>query len=684
MDPDGDGIRNPTELSGKNFGDIFRPEVRQRVQKRRNRTDSITILSPSRTRRGRAASRAPEGSKQVERAEKKELAQRPVEEEPAPRDAADGTVKDLGASAYGWESSGEEIALLQDRELARGELRGKLKTRRGPSGGDFGEGEDGKASWGLRAGQDAGQTEGQSLAAAWLAERARLDAETQPAEGYWSNTYVPGDPVLRRLENRVRRAREQKASRGDLAAGPVAQPFDPPTDGALGVYLHSDRRGITEPTRMRIQVGLQGTERGSGRRPAMNVGLVLDLRGTPTDAEAQAVRALVESLSQAKDLGDTFSLTVAGRPGGQVVPAGSFRHGPVQLALDEVLGNGAAEGPTLDLRRALQVAIGSVGETDDPARPLGSSVVLLVSPRDLSADVQALQEMAHSSAVAGIPVSVVGVGTRPDVAGLDAIALAGQGSRRLLADASGAAQVIDRELSASSQAIARAVRLRIRLAPGVELVDVLGSQRLDAVRSEQVREAEKSIDQRLSRNLGIEADRGEDEEGIQMVIPAWYAGDGHAIVLDVIAPGPGAVADVTVRYKDLVRLDNGVARASLSLGRDPAPPGPLELNVTKNEVAQYLSEQFAMAAESVRGGDAVGAQAVLDRARFWLEGLQVQVPALAGDRELQRDHQLLAAYARVLGPGTDMHEREFLKDALHLSARRKVLAPPADDSIRSF
>jgi hypothetical protein len=61
--------------------------------------------------------------------------------------------------------------------------------------------------------------------------------------------------------------------------------------------------------------------------------------------------------------------------------------------------------------------------------------------------------------------------------------------------------------------VARAVRLRIRLAPGVQLVSVLGARRLDELHAEQVRTAEQRIDQRVSRALGIAADRGEDEEG---------------------------------------------------------------------------------------------------------------------------------------------------------------------------
>ena len=162
--------------------------------------------------------------------------------------------------------------------------------------------------------------------------------------------------------------------------------------------------------------------------------------------------------------------------------------------------------------------------------------------------------------------------------------------------------LVDRELHASSRAVARALRLRIRLAPGVKLVDILGSRRLDEELAERVREAEVAIDRRLARNLGIQADRGEDEEGIQIVIPNFYAGDSHTILLDVVAENPGPLADVTLRYKDVVHLRNGVARANLTLQDGPPAAGPLELNVLTNLVAWERAQQPRSVARSTADG----------------------------------------------------------------------------------
>ncbi len=203
----------------------------------------------------------------------------------------------------------------------------------------------------------------------------------------------------------------------------------------------------------------------------MNVGIVLDAK--PNDLAA--ARALIDSLQQARALGDRFRLILPGK--GEIVPSESFRHGPLSVALDELEASNDLEG-------AVRLAIEHVHAGDDPTMPLGSSLVLVVTPRKLGDELDALSRLAHRSAVGGVPVSVIGAS-------------------------------------------------------------------VDRSELERVREAEKSIDLRLSRNLGIDADRGEDEDGIQIVIPSFYAGDAHTILLDVVAARPGPIAEVTVRYKDL-------------------------------------------------------------------------------------------------------------------------------------
>jgi hypothetical protein len=432
---------------------------------------------------------------------------------------------------------------------------------------------------------------------------------------------------------------------------------------------------------MLLQVGLEGTPRHGGRRPAMNLALVLDLRNEISSDVVMGVRALLEAFNQAKEPGDRFRIFVAGKPGALVVEPEDFRHGFLKVTLDRLIA-GATDGaePTLGIVDAVSGAIASVAQVDDPSAPLGSSAVIMITGQPLGGAVRTVAGLAHQGAVAGIPLSVVGVGPEAEPSEIDLVTLAGQGNRRLLDGPSSAAELVDRELSAVSRAIARAVRLRIRLAPGVELIDVFGSERLDEARAQRVRDAEKSIDLRLARNLGIQADRGEDEEGIQVVIPSFYAGDSHVILLDVVAPGPGPIADVTVRYKDLVHLRNGVSRASLDLGRDMRPAGPLERNVLKNLLSFRFSRTLDEAGQALSRSDAERAAELLAGFAELLEGLRHEVPGLDNDPEVRQDLAMLGEYRTLLASGFagPSDQRRYLADSLRLAARLKVLPRPLE------
>jgi hypothetical protein len=172
-----------------------------------------------------------------------------------------------------------------------------------------------------------------------------------------------------------------------------------------------------------------------------------------------------------------------------------FRHGYLTVTLNRLFGvDEELEGPTFGLEEALTHTIRDVAGVDDPDAPLGSSSVLLITAGSFGDATPVLSRMAHQSAVAGVPVSVVGVGGAVQPGEIDRLILSGQGNRRLLGSPAEASELIERELSAVSRAVARAVRLRIRLAPGVRLIDVVGSVGLDEIAAERVRDAEQSID----------------------------------------------------------------------------------------------------------------------------------------------------------------------------------------------
>ncbi len=534
-----------------------------------------------------------------------------------------------------------------------------------------------------------------AFSAAQAFERMRRSLEGVPfqsASGYWANTYVPGDPVMRWLEARLGerdlellQAWSPQPLLLEAGSRQPPQPFDAPDNAALSVFMQADRRGLEGEGRMLVQVGLQGAHRRSGLRPAMSVGVVLDLRGSVSTEHIASMRALMDGFLTARDVGDRFSLTVAGRPGATLVNADDFRHGPITVAMSQILEPGAPGLPkreTLSLEEAVGQTTAELQRGDDPSAPLGSSMLLLVTNQPFGSSTQTLVSLAHQSAVAGVPVSVVGIGEGVSLAEIERVALAGQGNRRLMHSAADAESLVARELSALARVIARAVRLRIRLAPGVKLVEVVGAERLDAAGAQNVRNAEKSIDRRLSRNLGIESDRGEDEAGIQIVIPTFQSSDSHAVLLDVVASGPGPIADVTVRYKDLVYLRNNVARTNLTLGHTASAPGPLERNVVKNFLAIRLADTLKQAGRMLLAGSDPQAIAQVREFQGLLASLQREVPGFQHDADLGNDAHMLGEYLALLETGAvqQAEPRQYLADSLQLSGYFKTIPRSTSDA----
>jgi len=521
----------------------------------------------------------------------------------------------------------------------------------------------------------------------------RPDAEPRPADdalagfafqeasGYWSNAYVPGDPAIRLLESRlnaVDREMLQAASPTLLQlhdrARRVQQPFDAPTEAAMEIFLHSDRTALEGPERLTLQVGLQGARRQGGIRPPMNIGIVLDLRGEISAESATQMRAIVDAFRTAKQVGDQFSLRIAGRNCAGVEPD-RFEYGPLSVAMEACFGADAAPGEGQALAAAFDSAAHAVRASDDPDAPLGSSLVMLVTSQSIASDLDALDAIGHASAVAGVPISVAGVGTGIALDEIDRLTLAGQGNRRLVTTPDEAREAVDRELSALSRAVARALRLQIRLAPSVQLIRILDSSRLDEEGAERVRETEQSIDLRMASDLGIEVDRGEDEDGIQIVIPSFYAGDSHAILLDVVAREAGPIADATLRYKDLIYQRNGVARASLELGAEAKAAGPLERNVVKNVLTVRMSSALKDAGRALEDGRIGEAVRILDEQRDRLIQLRASEAAFQGDAELKVDLDLLDEYLSLLrGEAVGLEgPRRYLATSLQLSGYFKTL-----------
>lgn len=494
----------------------------------------------------------------------------------------------------------------------------------------------------------------------------------QPAEGYWANTYVPGDPAIRLLRARLAGWNRQGLPRDgalETQVQPYAQPLDAPAASALGLSVLSDANAVSGPTRMRLQVGIRAIEQRRGQRPAMNVGIVVDLPADIDDQQRIAARALLDGLLAARQAGDHFALAFSGPGGGLALSSEQFRFGPLELAKQKLLAGD--QGASVSLPQALAAAAQEVARHDNPKQPLGSSALLLITAGDLAA-VTKLKNFAHDKARTGMTLSVFPLGTRPTPGRVEALVLAGLGNRRILDTPSGARNLVEEELRSASRAVARAARLSVRLAAGVQLINVVGASRLADPAAQRVRDIEQSMDQRLRSNLGIIADRGNDEQGIQIVIPSIFMGDTLTILIDVVAEQAGPIADVSLRFKDLVFLKNGVLHGQAQLPSGELKRGPQELAVLKNLLGKTVIEAIEQAAEALANNDVSAARDWLQRAARSITHYRQTEPAWQRDPDLLRDEQVLNDYLEILhGPNLGQL-RAALADSMRFAAWRKT------------
>lgn len=509
--------------------------------------------------------------------------------------------------------------------------------------------------------------------------------------GYWSNTYVPGDRKLRQslqaidgwLGNLSGSALEPLRSLYDDVRR-MEQPLDAPLDGALSLNLQTDSSYAEGVRRLFLQVSIGAAERAKGYRAPMNVALLLDVDGLSQDHEViKGYREILRGLSSLREAGDNFSVVLTGRSGGIAVSSADFRHGTVQVLSDNLgkAKEAGAESRVFSLAEALEAASNEVSKSGVNA--LGRSLIVVATHRQGLASVDELVGLAHRLAAEGMVVSTLSL-DGASLPSLEAIALAGQGNRRVFTVKHDARELWKEELASVSRVVARALRLKIKLAPGVKLVEVLGARPLNFSQIAQVKRVEKKIDQMISQEFGIEEDRGDDQDGIQILIPAFYSGDAHVVLLDVVVDGPGAVAEAELKYKDLVDLSNATLRTSVAIGSSPVEPSPLNLNVVKNYFANLFSQTMKeVSLDIVTDPSCENALSKLALLEQQLSSMQASFGQLRGDAELELDRRVVARLSSILRMKTEvLRNQRLLQLYLYVLSQLKLLPRPELEPVK--
>lgn len=476
---------------------------------------------------------------------------------------------------------------------------------------------------------------------------------TKPLDknAYYSSTYIGGQGERERMEKLIEGGVLVNGKQIKLAAfsRDYSQAFPIPTATALNLTADLERTQLLqEGGKTYLQVGIQGIKREAPRRPPLNVALVLDRSGSMADENKlefvkQAAKKFIDGLNRQ----DTLALVVYDDT--VLVPAPAA---PVtqKAHLKQIIGNLTPGGGTNiyeGLQRGYQ-------EVNKHARREAVNVVLLMSDGQVTVGVQdphAFRSLASQHFDHDITTTTIGVGLDYNEDLMLSLAQAGHGNYHFIKDGGSIDRILQQELQELTHVIAKALKVRIVLDKGVDLVKVFGSAPLSEEERKAVRTEEKKIDRKVYEELGIAPDRQKDREpGLKMFIPHFFLGDSHVIMLEIrVPPGRGTrhVADVSLQYKDLVFRQNREPKVAVHIGytdRRADMIASIQRPVKKNLLGFQTGEALMAAARLIEAGRTAEAAKAINE-QMTLLGVAARE---WNDRDLEREGQLLAKYYDVL------------------------------------
>jgi len=244
------------------------------------------------------------------------------------------------------------------------------------------------------------------------------------------------------------------------------------------------------------------------------------MAGSKMDDAKEATLRLVEQLSDR----DTFSLVVYEDFARLVVPPTRADAEGKRVMVSHI--RAITPGASTNISDALEKAAAAVAS----ARFDGPGAIVLISDGRANQGVvsrDGLAALARRLREQRVTITTVGVGTDFDHHVMSDIAEAGAGDYHYLRDAAELAVTLSRQKRAAGHLVATEARLQLKLAPGVQLVDLYGLR------------------------FELQGDT------VIMPLPDFYAGAGRQQILRLRVPtgrtGAVAVAEGRVLFTDLLR-----------------------------------------------------------------------------------------------------------------------------------
>jgi len=477
-------------------------------------------------------------------------------------------------------------------------------------------------------------------------------ADQVSRDGYYESTYSGGYGERDRVAKLIADGVVVDGAQVKLAAftREYGQSLAIPTAQALSLTAETEQAKTTKNGgKTYLQVGLQATEKEAPRRPPLNIALVIDVSGSMGD-EQKLVYARQAALDVVDRLDATDRLALVVYDDYARVPVASGPLTNKERVRQEI--RELRPGSATNIHDGLTKGYAEVGKrrTGD-----GIDSVILVSDGNVTAGPSGnyeFRELVAEQFDDGIQTTTVGVGLDFNEELMMLISRAGKGSYHFVREPSAIPEIFERELGDLTHAVAKAVKVRIVVDEDVSLLRVLGSGQLSEEETAEVKADEKQIDRQVYDDLGITADRqdDDDEPGIKMHIPHFYLGDSHVVLLELQIPKGTKrqrVAEVHVKYKDLVFKKNREETLTATIDRADTQRDVIASTrqpVRKNRLGFETGEALLRAGDLIAQGRPADAAKAIDD-RMVALGLATEE---WDDKDLRRDHELLGEYMHVV------------------------------------
>jgi hypothetical protein len=145
-----------------------------------------------------------------------------------------------------------------------------------------------------------------------------------------------------------------------------------------------------------------------------------------------------------------------------------------------------------------------------------------------------------------------------------------------------------------------------------------------------------------------------------------------------VAENAGALADVSLRYKDLIYLKNSHDQKQLNLDEQTNKTGPLQLNVIKNVLAQHFSKTIRQTSSLLQWKRYDDAEAHLSNLLSLYQSIQYQFTNWKTDKEINNDIKLLQKYLHLLKSASHKKHQQisFIVNSLQYISWRKFISNP--------